>query len=155
MLPSVASTLFYSSLNSDAVGWQEGHPKCKKTVRACVRVCVRFVISWIVVIYFYVKKLSNGVALAQLCATKLQWDAPKSPRNCPFLFDDHLLQSNVPNFTHPSTDLTHHPKQHPDSLSRLATIHFLNRQTYGIGKSPVPITLTLCCIDEEQCAKKL
>ena len=32
-------------------------------------------------------------------------------------------------YTHPSTDPTHHPKRHPDRISRFATVHFLDTQT--------------------------
>jgi len=47
------------------------------------------------------------------------------PQNCPFPFDD-----NHPHLIHPSFDRTHSPpKRHPDSLSRFATVHFLERQT--------------------------
>jgi len=31
--------------------------------------------------------------------------------------------------THPSTDLTHHPKRHPDPISRFSTIHSSDRPT--------------------------
>ena len=30
-------------------------------------------------------------------------------------------------YTHPSTDLTHHPKRHPDPISRFASVHFPDR----------------------------
>jgi len=32
-------------------------------------------------------------------------------------------------YTHPSTDPTHHPKQHPDPISCFATLHFPDRHT--------------------------
>jgi len=32
-------------------------------------------------------------------------------------------------YSHPSTDPTHHPKRHPDPISRFTTIHPLDRQT--------------------------
>jgi len=46
------------------------------------------------------------------------------------------------------TDPTHHPKQHPDPLSRIATVHFLDRQrdtqkhrpTDGLCKCSIPLS---------------
>jgi len=50
----------------------------------------------------------------------LQWNVPHLPPNCPFPFDDH----------HPhSTEPTHHPKRHPDPVSRLSTVHSPDRPT--------------------------
>jgi len=55
----------------------------------------------------------------------LQWDAQNStPKTAP-----SLRRSPLPPDTHFSTDPTHHLKWHPDSFSRFATIHFLDRQT--------------------------
>ena len=43
------------------------------------------------------------------------------PQNCPF--DDHH-----PHLIHPSLDRpTHHPKWHPDAISRFATVHILDK----------------------------
>jgi len=50
----------------------------------------------------------------------LHWDAPNSPHNCSFPFNDHH-----PHLMHPSSiDPTHHPKWHLNPFSRVATVHF-------------------------------
>jgi len=48
-----------------------------------------------------------------------EWDAkpPKPPFRGPAYY------------THPTTDPTHLPKRHPDTVSRFATVHFRDRQT--------------------------
>ena len=65
------------------------------------------------------------------------------PQNCPLLFDDHC-----PHLIHTFLDQpTHHPKWHTDTLSRFATVYFLDRQTdrqthrptHGLGEKHVPI----------------
>jgi len=50
-------------------------------------------------------------------------------------------------YTHPLTNPTHHPKRHPDAISRFATVHFLDSQTHrptdGIGNRSISVMLTL------------
>ena len=85
----------------------------------------------------------------QQCPHWLQWDVPNSSQNCPFF-------STIT--THPSTDPTHYPKQHPDPISRFATVHFLDRPTdrptNGLGDRSVRIPPTLAilihCVSKER-----
>jgi len=50
---------------------------------------------------------------------------------------------------HLMTDPTHHPKRHPDRISRFATVHFSDTDTHtdrltdGIGDSSIQLVLTL------------
>ena len=49
------------------------------------------------------------------------------PTSAPFPFDGHRLHTVL----HPSsTDPTYHPKLHPDTISRFATVHFADRPTH-------------------------
>jgi len=59
--------------------------------------------------------------------------------------------------SNPSTDPTHHhPKRHPDPISRFATVHFqTDRQdtyipTDGLGDRSTPLALTLYYTDKER-----
>jgi len=55
----------------------------------------------------------------------LQWDAPNSPLNWPFPFDDH----HYPYLIHSSLDWPHQPKRHLDPISLFATVHFPDTKT--------------------------
>ena len=76
----------------------------------------------------------------------LQWDA------------QHISAKTAPSFstiftpmqyTHPLTNPTHHPKQHSDSISRFATVHFPDRQTNRWDCRQVCKNTRLCSIDSE------
>jgi len=56
----------------------------------------------------------------------LQWDAQNSPTKLPF----PLRRSPPPSNTH--IPRRHHPKRHPDPISRFATVglHFPDRETH-------------------------
>jgi len=86
----------------------------------------------------------------------LQRDAPHLHQNCPF-----PSPISTPNLMHPSlSDRTHHPKRHPDPISRFATIHqFSDRQTdiptyTQIGDNSIARALTHDYINSERRAKK-
>jgi len=49
----------------------------------------------------------------------LQWDAPNSPPKLPLPIDVH----HPIEYTHQSTDTTHHVKWHSDPISHFATVH--------------------------------
>jgi len=83
----------------------------------------------------------------------LQRDAPHLPQNCPFPFDTHLIHLSLDNRPHS------HPKQHPDPISRFATVHFPDRQKdrptdTRIGKKRVPNLLTLYWLYSDEANKK-
>jgi len=92
---------------------------------------------------------SNLGTARRFCTTTQQspsWfqeDASHLPRKLSHPFDDHHPSL----YTHLSADPTHHPKRHPDQVSRFATVHFPNRHTHrptdGIGDRSTPIALTL------------
>jgi len=73
---------------------------------------------------------------------------PQSPPSCPFPFHDHT-PSNTPI---PQHDPTHHPKWHPHPVSRIATIHFPDRQT-GWDRQQYCVPRALYAIDSERRAK--
>jgi len=60
----------------------------------------------------------------------LQWDTPQSTLTPPQTKLPLSLRRSLPHLIHhPSTDLTHHPKRHPDPISRFATVHPPDRHT--------------------------
>jgi len=65
----------------------------------------------------------------------LQRYAPNSPQTA-------LSPSTIIIATYPSIDPTHHPKRHPDPISRFARTHFPDRQTdrptHGISDRSIP-----------------
>jgi len=83
----------------------------------------------------------------------LQWDAPNSPPNCPFSFDDHH-----PHLIRPSFDRLHSPPQTASGSNQPFCHNTLSgptdQPTDGIGESSVPRALTLYCVDRERHAKK-
>jgi len=62
----------------------------------------------------------------------LQWYAANSSPNCPFPFNDHHQNLIHPYWARP----THHPKRHPDPISRFATIHMCG-QTNGTDECSI------------------
>jgi len=56
---------------------------------------------------------------------RLQRDAPNSHINCP---SPSTITTPI-YYTHPLTDLTHHPERHPYPFSHFATVHFPDIQT--------------------------
>jgi len=62
-----------------------------------------------------------------------QWDAPNSPQNC--LFPSGDLQ---PHLIHPFNDRPHHhPKRHPDPISRFATVHLWTYPRVACPSTPL------------------
>jgi len=66
----------------------------------------------------------------------LQWVAANSPPKLPLPLRRSRAKSNTPLLIHP----THHPKQHPDPISRFATIHMCGRR-HGTSECSVPWAL--------------
>jgi len=92
-------------------------------------------------------------ALAQLCnKVPIGYNGTPQihPQNCRFPFDDHHPHL----IHHYSTDRTHHPKRHPDPISRFVTVHFpdtqtdrpTDRPTDGIGDKSTLLALTLAIL---------
>jgi len=63
--------------------------------------------------------------VAKFPLVSLQRDVPNSPPKLSLPFHDH----HSIQYSHSSTDSTHHPKRHPDPFSRVATVHFPHRHT--------------------------
>jgi len=87
----------------------------------------------------------------------LQWNAPNSPQNCPFPFNDHQPPSNTPipqptPLTTPTASGSNQPFCH-NTLSGQTDCQ-TNRLTDGIGDNSIPRALTLYCIDWERRARK-
>jgi len=85
-------------------------------------------------------------ALPDNYATKAQLVTMGRPKFTPKL--PLPLRRSPPHLIHlPSTDPTHHPKRHPDPISRFAIIHFADRHTDGPCSVPcsVPWALRSLC----------
>jgi len=94
--------------------------------------------------YITIKQMKHRF---QQCIVRTEILSTKSPlvtMGCPkFIHPFDVHQPNL--YTHPSTNPTHHHKQHPDPISRFATIHFADfqpdrstdRQTDGPGERSV------------------
>jgi len=88
----------------------------------------------------------------------LQWNDPHLP---PKIAPSLLTISTRFKYTHPSTGPTHHPKRHPDPISRFATVHPPDRQTNrqtdrptdGLGDRSVPTPAYALYIDYSDAAK--
>jgi len=86
----------------------------------------------------------------------LQWNAPNSPQNCPFPFNDHH-----PRLMHPSIDRPHFPSQttsgstQPFCHSILSgqTDNQTHRPTDGLGECSIPIPRTLAILIDSDALK--